>query len=192
MNGPGRPRLIESQLVIDKLLLYKTQIIFPGDKVLSKKNSLWQRISDELEGKKSAQSLHSYVCNNIGGVRDLINGKETCENKSPPVCVSDSNTNNCFDTSSDSELTDDETGTTKKVQKVTLSMNMNVFKNLVNKKKYRNRKVLKLESGVWQNEISERLYSETKLKCGFNFKNHYLSMDLSTGSAKGMYLFLIR
>lgn len=55
MSGAGRPRLIERSLVIEKLLLYKTEIVLPGDKILSQKNCLWQRISDELDGKKLAK-----------------------------------------------------------------------------------------------------------------------------------------
>lgn len=49
MGGTGRPPLIERSVVIEKLLQFQKEIVLPGDKILSQNDSLWQRISDELE-----------------------------------------------------------------------------------------------------------------------------------------------
>lgn len=87
---------------------------------------------------------------------------------------------NISDSLSDKSL--NESDSIIRTEKVTISMKKTAFQKFAKIKNYKQRKVMKLEPGVWQNEISERLWNATKLKCGFNFKN------LSAGSAKGMHV----
>lgn len=125
------------------------------------------------------------VCNNTDGVRDLLNGREKSE-KPYRSRLSD------FSDSVSDYLSDTTLNNSQKIigtQRVTISMKKTAFMKMAKVQNYKKKKVVRLEPGVWQNEISERLWNATKLKCGFNFKNHYLSSDLSTGSAKGMYSF---
>uniref|UniRef100_A0A6P7G042 Uncharacterized protein LOC114334561 n=1 Tax=Diabrotica virgifera virgifera TaxID=50390 RepID=A0A6P7G042_DIAVI len=188
MSGPGRPRVIDREEITEKLLLYKSEIILLGDKVLSKNDHLWEKISEELGGKKTAKSLHSYVSCNKDGIRDLMNGREKSE-KVPRFRESDQPNSSACDATFEENLYDAED--IIETKNCTISMKMSNFKALAQTKNHKNRSVVKLKPGVWQQEISERIWNATKLKCGFNFKNHYLSADLSTGSAKGMYLFAL-
>ena len=66
---------IASNIVIEKLLTYKDYILLPDGKILSKQNSIWTQISEELDKTKSAATLYSFVCDNKFNVRDLLNGK---------------------------------------------------------------------------------------------------------------------
>lgn len=180
MSRPGRPSLVDKEKVINTLLKYKTQIVLPGGKIVSQQNNVWTTVSEELEWKKLPASLHSYVCNNKDSVRDLLNNRERRQEKSQHAIAPNGNNSSSFEDSDSSE-----TSETDQTKHITISMKMSAFEELVIRKKYKNREVLKLEPGVWQHQISERLWNETKMKCGFNFKYHHLSADLSRGSAKG-------
>lgn len=180
MARPGRPPLVDKEKLINTLLKYETQIVLPGDKIVSQQDHVWQTVSEELEGKKLPASLHSYVCNNKDSVRELLNNRERRQEKFQHASAPNENNSSSFEDSDASEISE-----IVKSKKITISMKISEFEKLVTRKKYKNREVLKLEPGAWQHQISERVWNATKMKCGFNYKYHHLSADLSSGSAKG-------
>lgn len=165
----GRPPLVDKEKMINILLKYKTEILLPGDKIISQQDDVWKRVSEELEGKKLPASLHSYVCNNKDSIRDLLNNRERRQEKFEPASAP--NRNN-FSLSTDSDASD--SSEVNETKRITISMKMSAFKKLVKCKRYKNREVLKLEPGVWQHEISERLWNAAKMKCGFNYKYRFI------------------
>lgn len=58
-----------------------------------------------------------------------------------------------------------------------LTISKHTFDQMVVEKMYKARRVKKL---------LERLWNNTKLKCGFNFKSHYLNSDATSGSMEGL------
>lgn len=88
---------VNSSLVVETILRYKNQIIFDDNKIVSKKNEVWDLISEELGRKKSGTSLYSFVCGNVCNVRDLLNNNRQISNANnsqvaPPETFSDSST----------------------------------------------------------------------------------------------------
>ena len=45
-----------------------------------------------------------------------------------------------------------------------------------------------LTPGKWQKEINERIFTETKVPCGFSFRKSYLSVSEPSGSAYGNFM----
>lgn len=48
---------------------------------------------------------------------------------------------------------------------------------------YRLRNVL--QPGKWQELMTDKFWEATRMKCGFQFKNHYISADAKTGVING-------
>lgn len=147
---------------------------------MSKSDIVWSRISEDLGKKKSGNSLYTFVCNNKHGVRDVLNNKKVEVLRAPSQ--QQSNEKAMDDSSSNSSMDVDE----EFIKTITLSMSRHHFNQMVADKTYKSRCVKKLMPGVWQKEVSERLWNATKLRCGFHFKNNYLNNDLTSGSIKGI------
>lgn len=171
----GRIPKIDSSIVIDIILKYKEVVLLPNDKIISKTNPIWMQISEELDRKKSSASLYSFVCDNKYGIRDLLNNRK--------VDIKINNSINLNDSSStiNSTIENDSEENSECV----ISMPRQNFDNLIIEKVYKGRRVKKLSPGLWQREISERLWNNTRMHCGFNFKWHHISNDMSSGSIHG-------
>lgn len=65
-------------------------------------------------------------------------------------------------------------------------MTEKVYKRKINNKGktyYLLRKVL--QPGKWQEVITDKFWEATRMKCGFQFKNHYISADAKSGVISG-------
>lgn len=182
MSGRGRIPVIDKSVVTDILLKFKNLILLPGDKVLSKTSVVWVQISEELNRKKSSLSLYAYVCDNRHGIRDLLNDRPTASRKAVPQkeLIDLSANDISVNTTTESDYGDE-------IKSYVLSMSRHTFEQMVTDKIYKGRRAKKLIPGVWQKEISERLWNQTKLKCGFHFKYHHLTSDLTSGSIAGEF-----
>lgn len=184
MSVRGRIPLIDKSVLTEILLKFKCDILLPGDKILSKTSVVWSQISEELDRKKSSQSLYTYVCLNKHGIRDLLNDrpggpKEVApDHKLHDESADVSTKENSFNSTIESDNAEE-------TKSYVLSMSKHSFDQMVMDKIEKRRHVKRFIPGVWQKEISERLWNHTKLKCGFHFKYYHITTDLTSGSIAG-------
>jgi len=57
--------------------------------------------------------------------------------------------------------------------------------------KVRNRIWKTLRPGLWEEFITSKIWDSIQLKCGFKFRNHYLSNIGISGYINGKYKFVI-
>jgi len=48
-----------------------------------------------------------------------------------------------------------------------------------------------LRPGIWEEFFTDKIWDATHLRCGFQFRNHYLSNVGTSGYINGKYKFLI-
>lgn len=129
------------------------------------------------------------MCNRYG-IKNVILNKDACNDKS--VSVSESMLS---DTSNWSEKSVNCSSNANDKKHLTISLLREDFTNLLVEKVYKRRinergktyyhlrKVL--QPGKWQELITNKLWEATRMKCAFQFKNHYISTDAKTGIING-------
>lgn len=153
------------------ILKRKGEIFKENGKLMSKKDKVWQNLSDDLGGKWSAITCYNKLCNK--NIRSKL-GLPQNEDEKKDTNITDNNSSFSEEINSDDE--DD-------IFKI--FANKKTFENLFVEKEYKQKIVknqekdmetrtcLRLESGRWEDWISEEIYSLTKIVCGFNFRGHY-------------------
>lgn len=53
------------------------------------------------------------------------------------------------------------------------------------RKKVYTRTCLRLEPGKWEDWITKQIWKVTKLPCGFNYRNHYITENVAAGTMEG-------
>lgn len=198
----GRPMNISPIDVIKILKKYKDNIITPERKIVSKLCSIWSTISSELKEKISPASLYTFVtCNRYNVRTELL--KNIAEEQGKDTTISDSNISVISNETNNSDTTFEHSNNSieHNLQTINFSFLMSTieFKEIIINRTYayiirnaktksnalcRQRKVFR--PGIWQAVITEKIWNSTNLKCGFNFKNHYISRDATTGYINGM------
>lgn len=201
----GRPMNISHVDIIEILKKYKNDIITFDRKIVSKLCSIWLTISRELKGKMSPASLYTFVtCNRFNVRTELLKKitEERCNNSNTTsdlnVSITSYETNISDTTINDNSLSYTENGlqtinfifsmSTAEFDDIiinrTYAYNIRNAKTKCKNASYRQRKVLR--PGIWEAVITEKIWNSTNLKCGFNFKNHYIANDAMSGYINGM------
>lgn len=187
----GRPAKVQSHEVINTILVYKNRIIL-SDKIVSKHDSVWSEISVALGSRIIPVSLYTMVSCNRYGIRNQL-----------VSCSEDINTDN-LNSSEDivkSSLNDsmgNESSVSidsKNVESINFTITVSryefeeliVFKSYkrMQRNKLRNRIWKTLRPGLWEDFITSKIWDSVQLKCGFKFRNHYLSNTDTSGYING-------
>lgn len=138
------------------------------------------------------------MCNRYN-IKNLIFNKVSCDDKSlsasESVLTDSSNWNEI--STQNLSITSDENQENVIVifllrEDFTNLIKEKVYKRQINKKRktyYRLRKVL--EPGKWQDLITDKFWQATRMKCAFQFKNHYISADTKSGVINGKLILTI-
>lgn len=188
----GRPGKVDPEKIKEAILKYK-DIIKNNITIVSKKDNVWKIIAQELENKMTTNSLYVFTMCNRYNVRDIIfdkmcNDKEFSANENILNNWSESSVNTSSNTN-----TMENSDTMEKFYIISLLredftnlLTEKVYKRQLNNKRkmyYRWRKVLR--PGKWQEIITNKFWETTHMKCGFQFKNHYISADTKSGIING-------
>lgn len=191
LNMPrGRPAKVPLGQKLLKILEFSEEIYVNG-KVTTDKE-VWNRISSCFNGEIKACSLYSNVTNNRNRLLDLIKERLNIygENRqSDDYCDG----NNLDQSDSDSDSSCDGTIYNKKTHHIEFLISPEMFNDMTQLVEYKNTRggrenkkiYLIFKQGVYQPYFNKQIYSLTKLKCGFNYKRHNLSLDGKTGSITG-------
>lgn len=184
----GRPGKINLEKMKEAIIKYK-DILNNNNKIISKTHDVWKLIAQDLGNKVTTNNLYVFTMCNRHNIKNLILNKTLCNDKSAnESALSDSLISN--EKSICSSADDD---TTEKVFVISLLreeyinlLTEKVYKRQTNKNGktyYRLRKVL--QPGKWQELITDKFWEATHMKCGFRFKNHYISADAMSGLING-------
>lgn len=184
----GRPGKVDPSKIKEAILKYKN-IINNNNNIISKTHDIWNIIARELENKVTSNNLYVFTMCNRYGIKNVILNKDTCNDK----CVSASesllsDSSNWNEGSVTCSPDDNEKHLTISLlrEDFTNLLVEKVYKRRVNEKGkmyYRLRKVL--HPGKWQELLTNKFWEATHMKCGFQFKNHYISADARTGTING-------
>lgn len=170
---PGRKHNIDRNFLIQTLTKYKKELVkSENGTIVPKSAPIWLTISKELGQLIQPNSLHALACNKSKEVRyQLLSDQANCS-----IEKENSFENNSLNTSSELE-TD---------SKFTISISQNEFESLLNYKVKKNQTCLKFkDGGAWGDLLVHKIWSQTPITCGFNFKSHYITTDAASGSIKG-------
>lgn len=172
---PGRKNNIDRSVLIQTLIKYKTELVTSKNgKIVPKSAPIWLTISKELGQLIQPNSLHSLTCNKSKEVRYQLLGVQA--NYMKDIERQNSLVNDSLDTSS--ELESDS--------KFIISLSKNEFESIINSKVKQNQTCLKFkDGGAWGDLLVHKIWSQTPISCGFNFKSHYLTTDAASGSIQG-------
>lgn len=181
----GRPPKVAEEIITALILKYGEQILLPDNKIIRKTDEVWGLMSRELKNAMTPESLYAIVTCNRYEVRDQLLLQSG-------AVVSDDTRS---DVLRDVDSIPEKQSIPDKLD-ILIPISREKFEGLVvdrlykrtgrkNQQTYRERKVLK--PGEWQHMVTSSIWEETQLKCGFHFRNHYLSGSGTTGSIKGMY-----
>lgn len=193
MSKCGRPGIINPDKIKEAILKYK-DIVKKNNTIVSKTHDIWKLIAQDLDNKVTTNNLYVFTKCNRYNIKDIIfnmscNNNSKVENKSVLSGNADSSEISLYDSP-------DKTANKQFV----ILLLRETFKNLITKKiykreikkktYYRLRKVLK--AGKWQEVITKKIWETTHMKCGFQFKNHYISTDAKSGFINGKtYIYTI-
>lgn len=194
LRSRGRPHKVENYDFVNIIVTYKDRII-SSDKIVSKNDTIWCDISSSLGGKIMPTSLYTMVTSNTHGIRDKLFGRShDANNSTDNIDISADNINISDTTSLDSSASQYEENT--KAINFVITVPNNEFEELIifksykrtQKKKIRKRIWKTLRPGVWEDFITKKIWDAVKLKCGFRFRNHYLSNVGTSGYINGKYI----
>jgi hypothetical protein len=180
MYSKGRPSKVPKENIVNTILAYKNRVILL-DKIVSKHEAVWSEISIALSGHLTPASLYSIVSCNRFNVRDKLLNRENANatiNESD-LSYSSSNMN---DTTSSKNSTLNNSRDKQHIN-FTIMVSICEFEDLIVLKSYkrtiknkvRNRIWRTLRPGIWEEFITNKIWDVMRLKCGFRFRNHYLS-----------------
>lgn len=186
---PGRKPFVTEEVVKSVILQRESEIFLDNNKLKSKSDPVWQALSNDIDGKLSAATFYSKLCN--PEFRRKIFGQSVrCHNSlhsDSQFLESTVGSDNKNDSMHEKSLLEFAVFADKaEYEKLLVSKEMN-YKNGT---KY----CYRLEPGRWENWISEGIYYVSKVSCGFNFQKHVISADGTYGTVKGMiiiFLYLI-
>lgn len=188
----GRPRKVDSERMKEAILRYR-EIINNNNNIVSKKHDIWKTIARELGNNVTSDSLYVFTMCNRYDVKNEIFNKVICNDNSMStneslLCDTLEVNNTCISSSPDHSFSENfiipflredfKNVLTEKVYKRRVNGKAKMY--------YRLRKVL--QPGKWQELITHKFWEATKMTCGFQFKNHYISTDAKSGVINGKRL----
>lgn len=183
-RNKGRPHKVQSEDFVNSVVAYKDRVILSG-KMISKNDTIWCDIATSLGDKIKSTSIYAMVTNNVHGVRDKLLGR---------LQDASTDTVNTSNTSLNSSASRYEENIEPLNFVITVSNNefneLIVFKSYkrAQGKKMRHRNWKTLRPGLWEDFITKKIWNTVKLKCGFRFRNHYLSNDGTSGYINGKFI----
>lgn len=185
----GRPGNVPPEKMKEAILQYK-DIVKNDNKIVPKTHDIWRTIAQDLSNKVTTNNLYLFTIGNRYNVKDIIFNKVCKDVSANESTLSDIN---CSDTSinvsSDGSITENFYVISLLREEFTNLLTEKVYKRQIkNKKKtyYRLRTVL--QPGKWQKVITNKFWEATRMKCGFQFKNHYISADARSGIINGKFI----
>lgn len=175
----GKPPKIDHENLRRVFIENRNNIVVDG-KILSEKNAIWSTLS--IDTKISASTLYSYALSNRYQFRSILLNHQlnSVENE---LDISQNSLHNS------TILADHHQDSENEVQ-VTFAMPRNEFEMLIEEKtvlsggkRMRVRTIMK--NNIWENFIHTHLYNESKMRHGFNFTDHNLNRDATSGSIRG-------
>lgn len=187
----GRPGKVHSEKMKEAILKYK-DIVKNNNNIVSKTHDVWTTIAQDLENKVTSNNLYVFTMCNRHNIKDLIFDKvckDISANESTLSTISDSNFNESSTYISDHSRTENFYVISLLREEFINLLTEKVYKRHINNKGrtyYRLRKVL--QPGKWQEVITDKFWEATRMKCGFQFKNHYISADAKSGVINGKFI----
>lgn len=195
-SNVGRPSKVKSEDIINTVLLYKNRIII-SDKIISKHDVVWFEISSALCNHITPASLYTIVSCNRYGIRDQLTGSKKVKTFSTiALNLSDSIDSNMSDSIVNEKSI--ESINEKEPINFIITIPKHEFEELITfqtykrmqRNKMRNRVWKTLRPGIWKDFITHKIWDAIQLKCGFRFRNHYLSIVDTSGYINGNYKIL--
>lgn len=195
-SKPGRPPSIEAQKIVNAIINHADKIIISkSGNIVEKRNVIWKTISNILDNKISPYSLYSYVTDNRLNIKNKLFEREgICDHKS-------FNTTN--DTSMDFSINLSNSSDSSFHENVKRSYVIffpkDEYESLIETKirhyyigtRKRRSQYKSFKSGIWEDKINDKLVDLTKIKCGLNFRNHYISANGNFASFTGLVILYI-
>lgn len=174
----GRPVVIDSTLIKEIILKHSQDVIGPDRKVASAKAEIWQKISDQLPDKPKVSVLYSFVCCDKYNVRKELmnkNGLSTVESDNNDSINStlDSSKNSLNDSSFLSDGEEKKFMILVPKEEWLKLITVQQYKRKIRDKMSRRERRC-LTPGKWTSFITNLVWTHSKMKCGFNFRNHYV------------------
>lgn len=178
----GRKGSVSSDIIVNTILKYKKDILI-NNKVVPKTASIWQKISEELSnnGEIKATSLYTFV------TCDRYNLHELLGIKFSKIDLCNKNENESIQ-SIDTSLNDVVKINNGEMFIITLTQKE--YQSLLVTKVYGKRICVRFKSGEWEDVIAQKIWNETRIQCGINFKGHYLTQNADYGSIDGKYIII--
>ncbi|CAK1594095.1 unnamed protein product [Parnassius mnemosyne] len=203
----GKPREFDKDITYNVLETYNKIIITEEGKVLAKSRPEWNEIITKLndtykesniDAIRKTQSLYSYVTCNKDNVRtklSLARGIQVCDKNKDiehdEIGGNESLVDDLYMLQESAILEESLESVSDNVFECDIFLPYNEFEKLLvinyewtQKKKYV-RKVVKLKQGEWQEFLNKKIIEKTKIKCGFKFQRHNVTVDGSSGHAFG-------
>lgn len=184
----GRPRLHDEELIVSAILKYKENLINTDNKTIVSKNSkIWMTISHQLNNVISTNALYTLTVKNRFGLKDQILGK-TYINQISELNVSSDFSSSKISAASPLNESDDTNYSIKMIFGKSELENLIITKQYTRSEKSRPyirfRKYEILQPGMWQQLVTEKLWSSYKIKCGYNFKRNKVYNNIITIEGK--------
>lgn len=182
----GRPSKVQSHDIINIILVYKNRI-FLSDKIVSKHDTVWSEISVALGGNITPVSLYTMASCNTYNIRNLLVGRSESMYASDNFNISDniSNESSVSINSKNGEPINFIIMIFKEEFEELIVYKL--YKRL-RRNKRQNRLWKCLRPGIWEEFITSKIWDSIQLKCGFRFRNHYLSNIDTSGYINGKYV----
>lgn len=190
----GRPGKINPAKMKEAILKYK-DVINSNNNIVSKTHDIWNVIASELENKVTTNNLYVFtMCNRYNVKSGIFNQDVRTEKRSfedsSALYNSEMWTEDSINCSLDNSNSEKHFVISLIRQDFTNLLTEKVYKRKINDKGktyYRFRKIL--QPGKWQELITDRFWEATHMKCGFQFRNHYISADAKSGVINGKILY---
>ena len=165
-------------------------IDFESGKLKSKTEDVWKYLSDDLEGKLSARSLYSRMCEGNLRAKVLHAKKIGCEPfhyRKPDISLNETNDTNHSTVEDENSLEFTIFAPNCEYEELLTTKEYKIHKG-TKQKHESTRSCFRLEGGRWQEWISNKIWQASTLPCGFNFHGHYLTTDGAAGTLRGMII----
>lgn len=201
----GRPRKCTESQFISTLVLWAKQI-YKNGAVVVKTDPVWKKLSEALENHYQPESLYALVTDNRWNVLDAIKeelNEPITTNLNKPIRKLANESKRESDEESDYLHADDSMNASNDndvynrrsiefdvlIKKEKFNEITNIVEYSVNTREAstRKRKYLKFKKGVWQAYFNEQIWTNTAIKCGFNYKDHHLALNGMSGYFEGKY-----
>lgn len=72
-----------------------------------------------------------------------------------------------------------------------ITLSQREFQSLLDTKIYGKRTCTRFKSGEWEDLIAKKIWNATRIKCGINFKGHYLTQTGAYGRIDGKEILIL-